>query len=613
MSARGIVESAVRFYDPQALWLHGSSAEFTQFKLGGKGGWDAGGIFLVKDTQAQEAYARSYGEKLYRCRVKLQPDQVFELMIPEHVERVLEVETDDAIGRDFMRSAEEGQRYGHVDWATLDQEVLELAGFKGCILAERPKGFSNFTEDILSLCVFDPSAIDIVGRVDGRARDVVESESGGVVDGKIFYHGARPGNAPFKSNEIRIPKGDAAYFSTDRDYAAGYADELFPEDAARNPRPHPGQLHSVYLTIRNPKIFNPDDEKEFEAFTYRGFNRSELEAQGYDSVMAVFPAHNEWPEEIQVGVFKPSQVTPIKVEPPPPEAERWIGRGGAKEVIESVTRPYGYWIDRSGNMAPVAEWGLHSEVANDLLAALYGGRVETSLATASLQRHGYVRVAGVSGLGHEGENQIYADTVPMIPWENLTRAQRERLEELAERTGKPLVFNTSPVSLPHFVIGEGARRVVESEMPEVLYHVTYANRLDSIGERGLQPNQERSIGAPSYDSHARGRVFLSDARGVSLWAQRAEEFAIHNSDDPRADNLVPVVLRVQVPQEVQDDEEGTRDSGGRAWFVTQPIPPENIEVWDGSKWSDQVPDAVLAACFDGEGWFVRDLPTVPRL
>lgn len=160
-----------------------------------------------------------------------------------------------------------------------------------------------------------------------------------------------------------------------------------------------------------------------------------------------------------------------------------------------------------------------------------------------------------------------------------------------------------------------ARTLIESELPAVLYHVTYAERLDSIADHGLQPNMPRSIGAASYDGHARGRVFLTDARGMSLWAQRAEEFAVHNSDDPRADGLVPVVLRVQVPPEMQEDDEGTRDSGGHAWFVTQPIPPESLAVWDGRQWNERlvIPEAVLAAAFDEEGWFERELPTVPRL
>lgn len=159
----------------------------------------------------------------------------------------------------------------------------------------------------------------------------VHESSGGVVAGKVFYHGARPGNAPFPTDQIRIPNDGAAYFSTDRDYAAGYADELFPEMANAENRPHKGQLHSAYLTIKNPKVFNIDDEKEFEAFTYHGFSRKELEAQGYDSVMGIFPAHDEFPEEIQVGIFKASQVTPIKVDDDiPPESARW-----PKKVSES--------------------------------------------------------------------------------------------------------------------------------------------------------------------------------------------------------------------------------------------------------------------------------------
>jgi len=132
-------------------------------------------------------------------------------------------------------------------------------------------------------------------------------------------------------------------------------------------------------------------------------------------------------------------------------------------------------------------------------------------------------------------------------------------------------------------------KVLSDLKDEILvYHVTYANRLESIAQHGLKPNSTRSIGSPSYDFHAKGKVFLTDFDGVRFWMSKAEDFANHNSDHPLTDLYVPVVVSTSKvkKEDLKEDELGTKDAGGsKAWFLTKGIPARNLEVWDGHGWT----------------------------
>lgn len=142
------------------------------------------------------------------------------------------------------------------------------------------------------------------------------------------------------------------------------------------------------------------------------------------------------------------------------------------------------------------------------------------------------------------------------------------------------------------LIAEEVRRLLEQvdEVDEPLYHVTYAGRLDSISQNGLQPGSQRSIGASSYDAHAAKGVFLTEEGGVYFWANRAEDFANSNSDEPYEDGLTPVVLRVSpsgfTEDGLMDDELGSDDSRSGAYIWPGDIGPEHLEVFDGSNWID---------------------------
>ena len=128
---------------------------------------------------------------------------------------------------------------------------------------------------------------------------------------------------------------------------------------------------------------------------------------------------------------------------------------------------------------------------------------------------------------------------------------------------------------------------IDSDSGDFLYHITYYNRLPSIVSSGLRPNQNRSIGGSAYTAHAQGRIFLTEKDGLSFWADRAEEFANHNSDDIVNDGLIPVVLRIDVNniEKIELDEIGKTDAKVDAWMAHHGIPARYINVWTGTNWT----------------------------
>lgn len=120
-----------------------------------------------------------------------------------------------------------------------------------------------------------------------------------------------------------------------------------------------------------------------------------------------------------------------------------------------------------------------------------------------------------------------------------------------------------------------------------LYHVTYRARLEGISKHGLTPGHPRAIGTSVYDSHRKGRVFLSEGDGIRFWFGRAEDFANHATDTPLEDLLVPVVLYVTDVDEALlfPDEIGTKDSGyNEAFAYAGTVSAEDLLVWDGQDW-----------------------------
>lgn len=141
---------------------------------------------------------------------------------------------------------------------------------------------------------------------------------------------------------------------------------------------------------------------------------------------------------------------------------------------------------------------------------------------------------------------------------------------------------------------------IGQDYPDFLYHVTYASRLDNIAKHGLTPNAPRSIGGMSYDTHSKGKVFLTEFSGIDYWMSKAQDFAEHHSDTPLTDLYVPVVLHVYHDDigDLLEDDLGSKDSTHRALFVTKTIPANNLTVWDGKNWVDLNSDLDFSQAFD---------------
>lgn len=128
------------------------------------------------------------------------------------------------------------------------------------------------------------------------------------------------------------------------------------------------------------------------------------------------------------------------------------------------------------------------------------------------------------------------------------------------------------------------KRIAQATKPTELYHVTFSGNLPSIAQGGLQPAASSGIGAESYDSHKQKGVFLTDQKGLQFWLSKSRDFADHYSDNPYESGHTPVTLLVQIPNPnlLTPDELGSQDTLSDAWIYPEPIPPENLFVWDGN-------------------------------
>lgn len=129
---------------------------------------------------------------------------------------------------------------------------------------------------------------------------------------------------------------------------------------------------------------------------------------------------------------------------------------------------------------------------------------------------------------------------------------------------------------------------VEPDEDGYYYHVTYYGRLSSIAQHGLQPGYAPAIGTAIYDTHRKGRVFLTTLRGVFHWFDRAEVWAQEHSENPLEDGFTPVVLSIDpkgLKSEPQSDDVANHETiHAHALFVESIIKPRHITVWDGEDW-----------------------------
>ena len=140
-------------------------------------------------------------------------------------------------------------------------------------------------------------------------------------------------------------------------------------------------------------------------------------------------------------------------------------------------------------------------------------------------------------------------------------------------------------------------------MSDYLYHVTLLRNLDSIAQRGLVAGQSQNW--PGYSSHARGRVFLTEADAVSGWVHKVTYSAGMDSDNQVQEGYIPVVLRTpleQVQELLRPDEIGSRDVlDGDSFYIEDTLAPEELEVYTPEGWIyvDEVdPDDLQEYAYD---------------
>lgn len=137
----------------------------------------------------------------------------------------------------------------------------------------------------------------------------------------------------------------------------------------------------------------------------------------------------------------------------------------------------------------------------------------------------------------------------------------------------------------------------------MLYHVAPLKDLQSIVDEGLQPGRGGKFGM-SYGRHSRGKIFFTCARGARFWWDRIAAALEQQTDNPQ-DGWIPVMLRMDADEEdFAVDVPGTTDAKAPAVYDDSAVPPEFLEVWDGSEWvpldemdEDDV-DVMVQACLD---------------
>ena len=139
----GIIKEASSrmYYDPSAVWLHGGPMQLEggALKRYGKSHSDTGALFFCKDGLVGRWYTATYAGTrgtVWTATLSAAPDTILDITNPKH--------------RDILRKNISHAEYenmvnargtsGHLDWVSVDDELLEPLGFRGAVFQERPKG-----------------------------------------------------------------------------------------------------------------------------------------------------------------------------------------------------------------------------------------------------------------------------------------------------------------------------------------------------------------------------------------------------------------------------------------------------------------------------------------
>lgn len=136
-----------------------------------------------------------------------------------------------------------------------------------------------------------------------------------------MYHGSNEDIRCFSTRP-----GDGIYFSSDADYAAGYAE-------ARALTAGAAVVYPAHLRIERPLLLDGDNEQQWALYTQRGLDTRELVANGYDAVVMMYADG-----EVEAMVFEPSQIT-LALSNQTPDVRP--GLGGSPYPTKACATPLG--------------------------------------------------------------------------------------------------------------------------------------------------------------------------------------------------------------------------------------------------------------------------------
>lgn len=150
-----------------SVYLHGGPAKLDGEKLkrGGRRGHDMGAIFFVPESKDGYKYALGYAISrapanwaIYRVTFNASENEIFDFSNSSH-RMLAQKRLSTSEFESWERSA---ARSGHLDWASIDDELLEDWGFKGVFLHERSKRVMNSSADIVSIGIFNAADVNII-------------------------------------------------------------------------------------------------------------------------------------------------------------------------------------------------------------------------------------------------------------------------------------------------------------------------------------------------------------------------------------------------------------------------------------------------------------------
>jgi hypothetical protein len=178
--------------------------------------------------------------------------------------------------------------------ADLDRQVAAQNAQAEADLAQSQRDAADAERDQFSLtgsnlpADANPAQVDLVDAARAAKPRLASKADGTPV---VMYHGT---NATF--DQFNMSEQDGAYFSSDKDYAAGYADVKadFGGEAT---------VREAYLLLQNPLELSGENDTDWKRFTQRELDKRELQKQGYDGVVLRYANG-----DVEAMVFDPSQV-----------------------------------------------------------------------------------------------------------------------------------------------------------------------------------------------------------------------------------------------------------------------------------------------------------------